>query len=440
MADSLFRHAADRAAGYVTDIGYSHAYHPELNPLATRLAFLRAGLEPPRIATACELGFGQGVSLAIHAAATPVRWWGCDLLPGHVRFAQSLDAASGAGAVLAEATFEEFAACHDLPAFDFIGLHGVLSWVSAGNRAVIARFIGERLAPGGVVYTSCNTLAGWADMLALRPVMAAYASRAATGPTLERIAQALDFTARLLDANPVAARALPGLRARFERLQAASPSYLAHEYFNRDWQPFGFVELAALLAGAGLQFAGSCALRDRIDAFAMTAGQRALMGTIGDTVLRETVREFVTGTSVRRDYWVATPRRLADEALAAAWRATRMTLTVRPDEVAERVSGALGEARLDEPAHRAVIRTLAGAGAETIGGIAAHAGLDEASASAAVFELAAFGFAAVAQEPAVVAARREPCERLNAHLRRLGDEGAAIGVVADPVTGGGVRR
>jgi hypothetical protein len=125
---------SDRSAGYVTDVG-TFGYHAALNPLATRLAFLRAGLEPPRIVTACELGFGQGVSLAVHAAASHARWWGDDLLPDHVRFAQSLDAAAGSGSTLAEATFEEFAQRGDLPQFDFIGLHGC----SAGSRPRTAR-------------------------------------------------------------------------------------------------------------------------------------------------------------------------------------------------------------------------------------------------------------------------------------------------------------
>ncbi|MEY3713977.1 MAG: hypothetical protein RL321_1597, partial [Pseudomonadota bacterium] len=39
---------------------------------------------------ACELGFGQGLSLAIHATASDTEWWGVDVLPQHVEFARSL--------------------------------------------------------------------------------------------------------------------------------------------------------------------------------------------------------------------------------------------------------------------------------------------------------------------------------------------------------------
>ena len=60
--------------GYVADIGYTHGYYTELNPLRSRFALIKAGLKPPSIRNACELGFGQGVSVNIHAAASGTAW------------------------------------------------------------------------------------------------------------------------------------------------------------------------------------------------------------------------------------------------------------------------------------------------------------------------------------------------------------------------------
>lgn len=45
--------------GYVADIGYTYGYYTELNPLRSRFALIKAGLKPPSIKNACELGFGQ---------------------------------------------------------------------------------------------------------------------------------------------------------------------------------------------------------------------------------------------------------------------------------------------------------------------------------------------------------------------------------------------
>ncbi len=72
---------SDWTAGYVADIGYTYGYYTELNPLRVRLAFLNAGLVPPEVGSACELGFGQGMSANLHAAAR--REKGSGTFPAH---------------------------------------------------------------------------------------------------------------------------------------------------------------------------------------------------------------------------------------------------------------------------------------------------------------------------------------------------------------------
>jgi len=66
----------DWTAGYVADIGYTYGYYQELNPARAKLALLNAGLKAPSTQAACELGFGQGLSINLHAAASDVPWFG----------------------------------------------------------------------------------------------------------------------------------------------------------------------------------------------------------------------------------------------------------------------------------------------------------------------------------------------------------------------------
>jgi hypothetical protein len=61
---------SDWTSGYVADVGYTYGYNAELNPLQVKLAFAHAGLVCPDFGTACELGFGQGLSANVHAAAS----------------------------------------------------------------------------------------------------------------------------------------------------------------------------------------------------------------------------------------------------------------------------------------------------------------------------------------------------------------------------------
>jgi len=432
-----------RFRGYVDDIGYTFGHCPELNPLHARLAFLHAGLAPPSIATACELGFGQGVSLALHAAATEVRWWGTDLLPVHVDSARALCAASGTDARVFAATFAEFAARTDLPAFDFIGLHGVLSWVSAQTRAEIATFVRERLAPGGVVVASCNALPGWSDLAPLRELATQHAARLAPdgATTVERIEAALEFMARLLDTNPQYATTNPRVAERFERMRRADRRYLAHEYFNRDWQPVHFSAVAALFAEAGLEHACAAHLRDQLDGLLLTREQQAVIAAIPDPHYRETVRDFATNRQFRRDYWVRTPRPIAAEARQALWRETRIVLVSRPDDIPAKVVGERGEVRLDEGLHRAVMDALGDHAPHTVGGVeqalaVPSGGFDELSE--AVFALAAFGHVMIAQGDAAIARCRPRAARLNALLLDRARSSDDIDFLASPVTGGGV--
>ena len=124
----------DWTAGYVADIGYTFGYYQELNPQRVKLAFLNQGLAYPEMGAACELGFGQGISANIHAAASVTQWHGTDFNPSQAGFAQSLASATGSSAKFYDQAFDEFAKRDDLPEFDYIGLHGIWSWISAPSR------------------------------------------------------------------------------------------------------------------------------------------------------------------------------------------------------------------------------------------------------------------------------------------------------------------
>ncbi|MEI7457607.1 MAG: class I SAM-dependent methyltransferase [Nitrosomonadales bacterium] len=144
----------DWTAGYVADIDYTYGYYQELNPLRARMAFLDAALVPPENGIHCELGFGQGLSVNFHAAASNSTWYATDFNPTQAGFAQSLARASGASAHLTDEAFTDFCYRTDLPEFDSIGLHGIWSWISDENRRVIVDFVRRKLKVGGVLYIS----------------------------------------------------------------------------------------------------------------------------------------------------------------------------------------------------------------------------------------------------------------------------------------------
>jgi len=161
--------------GYVADIGYTFGYYHELNPTRAAFTLCMQGFAAPDMKQACELGFGQGLSINLHAAASGVRWFGTDFNPSHAAFARELAEVSGGQAQLSDDSFELFVKRDDLPGFDFIGLHGIWSWVSDKNRRLITDFVSKRLNVGGVLYISYNTLPGWAAFAPIRHLMTEHA-------------------------------------------------------------------------------------------------------------------------------------------------------------------------------------------------------------------------------------------------------------------------
>ena len=92
-------------SGYITEVEYTHGYFRELCPGILRLACLAAGVAPPPSSgdfSYLELGFGQGLSLNVHAAAVPGVFWGTDFNPTQVAQARALARAADSHAVLLE--------------------------------------------------------------------------------------------------------------------------------------------------------------------------------------------------------------------------------------------------------------------------------------------------------------------------------------------------
>ncbi len=160
-------------SGYVRDVDYTHGYYRELCPEMLQLAALHAGFAPPAAENPryLELGFGQGISVNIHAAAHTGEYWGTDFNPSHAAHARALAEASMSGAVLLDESFAELAARTDLPEFDIIALHGIWSWISDENRQVIVDIVRRKLRVGGMLYLSYNCLPGLAPAMPLRHLM-----------------------------------------------------------------------------------------------------------------------------------------------------------------------------------------------------------------------------------------------------------------------------
>lgn len=428
-------------SGYVADIDYTYGYYSELNPLRAQLIFLNAGLIPPTSGIACELGFGQGLSVNLHAAASITKWYGTDFNPSQAAFGQELAPISGAQ--LYDQAFTDFTQRSDLPDFDYIGLHGIWSWISDENRAAIVNFIRQKLKVGGVLYVSYNTLPGWAAFAPMRHLMTEHVDRLASqgNGIISGVEGAIAFAEKLLAKNPIYSTANPQVGERLNNMKSNNRHYLAHEYFNRDWHPMYFSTMARWLESAKLQYASSANFIDTVNQVNLTPDQQEFLREIPDAMFRETVRDFIVNAQFRKDYWIKGARRLSPLEQLEGLRKQRVVLISHRPDVPLKFKGTLGEASMSEVIYGPVLDLLADHKVRLLGemfDILQPRGLALPQIIQAVMVLIGTGHLAAAQDDSISAKAKKQTDKLNALLCARARSHNDISFVASPVVGGGI--
>jgi SAM-dependent methyltransferase len=399
--------AAPELDGYRYDVEYRHDYYREISPAHLRLLAQSCGIAFPEPATRplryLELGYGNGVTLCVNAAASPGEYWGTDISPLHVRAADSLARAAGVPIEILNLSFADLLRQGDLPQFDVIAAHGVWSWVSAENRAVIVELLRTRLAEGGLFFVSVLAIPNASLITPLQRLMRIQ-NPSNPGDSLKLLH---DFQSL---GSPYFA---PGGHAAsvLGRLGKASSNYLSHEFLNQNWEPFLFSETARTLAPAGLQFLAAMGLRDQIDDVNFTPGQCAMLASIDDAALRETARDFLRMRRQRYDVFVKGgqpgPGIARDQAFVA----------MIPPHLAS-----------DE--NRAVLERLAADGYRP-------KALPDVPREQ-LYDLVDAMLVQPVQPAAATQQARAACTRLNDEILRRSRDGDTIRVLASPVTGTGI--
>lgn len=432
--------------GYVTEIEYTYGYFQELSPLHLQLALALKGIDhniPSSGISYLELGYGQGLSLNIHGAATPGTYWGADFNPAQAVHAQRLAQAGGADVTVLEASFEEMAARQDLPEFDIIALHGIWSWISEANRNHIIDIARRRLKPGGIFYVSYNCMPGWAPAMPLRYLMSEYGRRVGRGAITDQVHDAMAFLQKVKEVDALYFKANPSLDQRLKKLQGQNSSYLAHEYFNASWDALNFSEVAEALSEAKLTYAASAHLKDHVDAVNYSPDALALINDIKDPILQETVRDYCTNKPFRRDIYVKGARRLTPLEQAQRLQAQRF-MAIKPAVACPKtITGAYGKAGLQETIYTPVIEALVADGhvPKTLAHLHAAPGCDALSFDQlvqAIEVLCGVGFAVPAHDADTVSAVRKTTRALNTALCLKAETGSDIVFLASPVTGSGI--
>ncbi len=430
--------------GYFTDVGYTYGYYREISPVFQRYCLLLRGFACVESANAyhCELGFGQGVSININAAANPGHFVGTDFNPAHAAHANSLADSFSGDTRLYDDSFEQLLARTDLPQFDSISLHGIWTWISRDNHKLIAEFARRQLKPGGVLYISYNCFPGWSPSAPLRQLFTLhdrFASATKTGTA--RVDAALQFSEALLKANPLYAQAVPNLDGKLKTIQGQNRQYVAHEYFNRDWNCMYFTDVVDALAPGKLEFATTASPFDTVDAINLGADAQTFLQAIDHPVMREQARDYFVNQQFRKDLYVRGATRLTASEQRDRMLNTRVVLTQLADSVPSKVTGALGEATLQQDIYAPLLEALSAKAnaAKTLRQLAtAVPTMTYGVLSQAISILIGMGAVAPCQSEAAEKQAQNRCNALNQHLCLQAQFEKRVEFLASPVTGGGV--
>lgn len=309
--------------GYITDIAYVFGYYRELNPIYLDFCLAFNGFQKPicnnknNIFTYCELGFGQGISLNIHAAANAEHFsfFGNDFNPAQTAFANQLATFNNSQNIHCyEDSFADFLQNPDLPTFDYITLHGVWTWISRENQQHIINFITKKLKPGGVVYMSYNALPGRNDELPLQKLLNLHGKFFAcpADNAAERIDNALNFADKIFAAT----KNNENLVEKIANLKNFDKHYISHEYFNKVWNCDYFCDVAEKMSAAKLDFA--CRSDLNYSSLDLILGEndnenaKDLLQKISHPIAREQTLDFLINCSFRRDIYVKGLRKISE--------------------------------------------------------------------------------------------------------------------------------
>jgi SAM-dependent methyltransferase len=436
------------SSGYVSDIPYTAGFYASQSQSLMALAALLNGIaarpirrdEPFHL---CDLGCGMGVTALIIAASNPA-WHvtGLDFMPGHIAAARETAREAGIGNVtFIEADLKDFAETSEarqLEPFDAVTAHGVWSWVEPSVQDGILRLLNAKLNPGGCFHVSYNTLTGWQTALGLQRLIREVGIR--TPASSDRQAAAGVKIARDLAAAGQVSFGDGFGKTMLDHMADLPNAYVAHEFMNAHWRPLMHADVAASLAAAKLEFAGSSRLLNNFPQLILTEEQRDILARFDDPGMLELFKDICHPQPLRTDVFIRGARRLDAIARDAALSDIVIGLTAPESAWAFEFDAAGGKAQMAEDFYRPVFARLQQKGPASLHDIYALPELRGRARNPAELLGIILGTDQAIILPNPGAAMDERCMRLNIALLRAqfaAGRGAAQIHFALPATGHG---
>jgi SAM-dependent methyltransferase len=365
---------------YVTEIAYQRGFIHQLTPASLRLVAALNGVAPPLEDDFdyLELGTASGDTLLTLAAANPrARFLGVDVNATSVAFARELAAKRGLSNVrfverdLSALRVEEF------PKFDYVGAHGLLTWVGPEKRRDVIDLARRALKPGGLLYVSYNALPGWAAIEPLRRLFLETPTVEGE-PALARAKRGCELLSKLDAANAGYLISHPTAKSMLSLIDRAGFRYVVHEYFHANWYPMYFADLAREMSAGGLDFVGQLPLAMNVRELALPPPMRQLASTAKTRVAYETLKDYALNEFFRSDVFVNGTAAPDESVRRAFFETTPFGTTTPAAQVKRSAKLPFYTLAYEGPVYDRILGAIAG-GAKTATEVAAEARANAAS-------------------------------------------------------------
>jgi SAM-dependent methyltransferase len=331
----------------------------------------------------CELDCGSAVTETLLAASNPLGdFHAIDSREAMIEQGRALAKDGGARNITFHHAGLEAALEKTLPAFDYIVLNNIYSWIPLRERGLILAFVRKFLKPGGAVYLSYNARPGWNKLDPFRRIFRE-ATRGMKAEPIQRLNAARELYARLLEAKAPGILAT-GLSAQaFNALNDIPLDALAADYVNEFSDPLYVTDVMADFAAVDCVLTGSSIMSESLPVLQAQEPFKSIIEKLPTLSGRELAKDLLLDTRYRRDVFVRGGKRLAADNRDMIMNGLAFALEQPAAELRYEARVPYGEMKFDNAQMRSLVEHLEN-GPRTLGELVARAQADGADPQAVV--------------------------------------------------------
>ncbi len=331
----------------------------------------------------CELHCGSAATATILASCNPLGdFHAIDARPELLDKGRALAKDGNVRNITFHEAGIEAALGKTLPAFDYIVLNGIYSWVPLQERALVLAFVRKFLKPGGAVYVSYNARPGWNRLDPFRRIFRE-ATRGLKADPKQRLDAAREVYAKLLEAKAPAIAATGVTPTSLAEIDRIPIEVIAADYANDFAEPLYATELFSDFAAIDCVFAGTSDIAESAATLSSYEPFKSVLARMPMSAGRELVKDMLRDTRFRRDVFVRGGMRMTADNRDMIMNGLAFALEQPSASIRYTVKLPFGEMNFDNPHAHALVAALEN-GPRSLGELVADAQARNVEAQAVV--------------------------------------------------------